>query len=74
VRNSTYRAALAENGDEITLQTATRNLADLVTAGLLVARGQARGRHYVASPPLLALRKSIIDARDPRDDSDPFAN
>jgi len=71
VRNSTYRAELADK-DGITLQTATRDLAELVGAGLLVARGQARGRHYVAGPALRDLSKAIIDARDPRDDSDPF--
>lgn len=72
VRNSTYRAGLADT-DEITLQTATRDLADLVTAGLLVARGKARGRHYTASPDLTAVRQAIVKSRDPRDDSDPFA-
>jgi Fic family protein len=72
VRNATYRASLA-GADEITLQTATRDLGDLVTADLLVARGKARGRHYVASPTLGKIRKSIVDSRDPRDDSDPFA-
>jgi hypothetical protein len=30
-------------------------------------------RFYVASEELTALRKMITDARDPRDDSDPFA-
>jgi Fic family protein len=72
VRNSTYRAALADT-DEITLQTATRDLADLVSAGLLVARGRARGRHYIASPMLSSVRRAIVESRDPRDDSDPFA-
>jgi Fic family protein len=73
VRNSTYRAALADT-DEITLQTATRDLGDLVAAGLFVARGKARGRHYVASAALNAVRQSIVNARDPRDDSDPFGS
>ena len=73
VRNSTYRAALAAGGDEITLQTATRDLSELVNAELLVARGQSRGRHYTAGPTLAAIRRRIVAARDPRDDSDPFA-
>jgi Fic family protein len=73
VRNSTYRAALSDNGEEITLQTATRDLADLVNRGLLIARGQARGRHYIAGADLTGLRQAITAARDPRDDSDPFA-
>src|SRR5262249_52296781 len=73
VRNSTYRAGLKETGDEITMQTAARDLAELVNAGLLDARGQARGRVYRAGEELVNLRKKIVERRDPRDDSDPFA-
>lgn len=73
IRNSTYRAGLSDAGDDVTLQTATRDLGELVKAGLLVARGQARGRHYVAAPALVSVRRSIVTARSPRDDSDPFA-
>jgi hypothetical protein len=43
----------------------------LVAAGLLAARGKARGRNYVAA--LAGVRQKIINGRDPRDDSDPFA-
>jgi Fic family protein len=73
VRNSTYRAQLAAADEEVTEQTAGRDLADLVTAGLLVAHGKARGRFYVADGPTAAVHKAIVAARDPRDDSDPFA-
>jgi Fic family protein len=73
VRNSTYRAAVADSGDEITEQTASRDLADLVGNGLLVAHGKARGRHYTAGTAIADLRKAITATRDPRDDSDPFA-
>src|SRR2546423_2616244 len=73
VRNATYRAGLAEAGEEITDQTASRDLRDLVSAGALASRGQARGRYYVASPDLAAIRARIVSARDRRDDSDPFA-
>lgn len=72
IRNATYRATLADTEDEVSDQTAARDLRELVSAGLLAARGKARGRFYVASPRLAALRQTIIDARDPRDDSDPF--
>jgi Fic family protein len=44
VRNSTYRAAFKDTEDEITEQTAGRDLRDLLNAGVLRARGQARGR------------------------------
>lgn len=73
VRNSTYRAGLKDAGDEITTQTAARDLAELVRLGLLIARGQARGRVYGPGEELVKLRKWITESRDPRDDSDPFA-
>ena len=72
VRNSTYRAGLKDAGEEITMQTAARDLAELVRLGLLTARGKARGRTYVAGDHLIQLRESINQSRDPRDDSDPF--
>jgi Fic family protein len=73
VRNSTYRAGLKDAGEEISVQTAARDLAQLVHMGLLTARGQARGRVYGAGETLVGLRKWITDSRDPRDDTDPFA-
>lgn len=73
IRNGTYRASLTDAGDEISDQSAARDLRELVRVGLLAARGQARGRYYVASPTLAGVRQKIIDARDRRDDSDPFA-
>jgi Fic family protein len=72
VRNGTYRAVLAEMEEEITEQVATRDLKQLTDAGLLVPYGTARGRFYTATPELWGLRKTIIESRDPRDDSDPF--
>jgi hypothetical protein len=74
VRNATYRAGLEQSGEEpITEQTASRDFQRLMRAELLVPTGEKRGRSYVGSPALRALRRSIIEARDPRDDSDPFA-
>jgi Fic family protein len=73
VRNSTYRAGLKDAGEEITMQTAARDLGQLVRLGLLTARGKARGRIYVAGQDLIKLRESVSGSRDPRDDSDPFA-
>jgi len=51
VRNSTYRKA-AEVSDAV----ASRDLAQLVAAGLLVARGEKRGRLYVAGDWLRTVR------------------
>jgi len=70
VRNSTYRAIWEDNISE---HTASRDLRHLVDADLLVPHGEKRGRFYRASRELRAVFQAIIDARDPRDDSDPFA-
>lgn len=74
VRNSTYRAALRDADEEITEQTASRDLKQLLDAALLVSEGQKRGRHYIAGEPIKSLRRAIVADRDPRDDRDPFAH
>ncbi|HZM79371.1 MAG TPA: Fic family protein [Candidatus Limnocylindrales bacterium] len=74
VRNSTYRGVLRQNGEEITEQTASRDLKQLVDLGLLVPDGERRGRHYVAGEPIRQIRRNVITSRDPRDDTDPFAD
>jgi Fic family protein len=73
VRNAMYRAVVAQSDEEITEQTASRDLRQLVDAGLLVTHGEKRGRYYSASKKLADLRQTVIRVRDPRDDADPFA-
>jgi Fic family protein len=73
VRNSTYRAGLAEAGEEITEQTASRDLKQLVDRGLLVSMGERRGRYYVAGLQIQEMRRSIVGARHIIDRTDPFA-
>lgn len=73
LRRSTYSAALAGNGDEVSDQTATRDLKYLVDAGLLNAEGDKRGRVYTAAQPLLEIREKTRAARQPKDLTDPFA-
>lgn len=73
VRNSTYRASLAQSGDEITEATASRDLGKLVEADLLRAVGEKRGRYYARSDRLRAIQEDIVKARNPKDVSDPFA-
>jgi hypothetical protein len=73
VRNATYRAYFDDTPDAITEATASRDLQKLVQADLLEARGERRGRHYVARPALAAIRHRVVQARAPRDDTDPFA-
>lgn len=73
VRNATYRAWLKRGGDEeISFATASRDLSQLASLGLLEPRGSNRGRYYVAGVTLQAVRQGIVAERDPRDDSDPF--
>lgn len=74
IRNATYRAFFDDSDDAFTEQTASRDLRQLVEVGLLVPKGESRGRFYVAGPRLAELWKEIESARDPRDDSDPFAS
>lgn len=73
VRSATYRASLEEDGLEVTEQMASRDLRQLTDDGLLVALGEKSGRFYRAGKELLEIRKAIVEARDPRDDSDPFS-
>ena len=64
IRNANYR-----NAAEVSLVVAGRDLKAVVAAGLLVAKGEKRGRYYVASPEL----KSIADRiPQPGEVADPF--
>jgi hypothetical protein len=74
VRNGTYRAILADTEEEITDQVASRDLKHLTELGLLLPHGTARGRFYTAAPQLAEIRRAIVEGRDPRDNSDPFAD
>jgi Fic family protein len=73
VRNVTYRAIFEEIEEPISEAVAGRDLRLLVEAGLLIPKGERRGRYYLRSPELRSYREAITRARDPRDDSDPFA-
>jgi Fic family protein len=66
LRNADYRE-LAEVNENI----AGRDLGRMVEAGLLAAKGERRGRIYVATPTLLELNNSILTQRKPVED--PFA-
>jgi Fic family protein len=65
-RNATYR----KNAD-VSENLASRDLKQLVGAGLLLARGERRGRYYVASSELLALGREA-DAGEEHRVPDPF--
>jgi len=66
VRNGTYRPIA-----EISEQVASRDLALAVRAGLLIPRGERRGRYYEKSPRLEAIGASTREKRVAP--ADPFA-
>jgi Fic family protein len=73
LRRATYAAALSANDDEVSDQTATRDLKALVDAGLLTPEGDKRGRVYTAAGPLKEIREQARASRQPRSPTDPFA-
>lgn len=56
---------------ELDERTATRDLVHAAELGLLDARGERRGRHYVAGEPLKEVRHALRAARQPLDDPYP---
>lgn len=50
---------------ELDERTATRDLVAAAERGLLGARGERRGRYYVAGEPLRALRDELRAQREP---------
>lgn len=69
VRNATYRPIA-----DITENLASRDLKNLVEQGLLVPRGENRGRFYVASEALASLRaqtRATHRIEDPFEPADP---
>lgn len=64
VRNATYRSIA-----EVSNNLASRDLRSLVDEGFLRARGEKRGRYYVAAPWLRELRERLAE---PKKVADPF--
>ncbi|HVW81520.1 MAG TPA: Fic family protein [Mycobacteriales bacterium] len=71
IRRATYMSYFDD--EPISEQTASRDLRQMVDGGLLLPRGEKRGRHYVGTPELRAVFRAIVDVRKARDDADPFA-
>lgn len=63
VRSARYRSVA-----EVSNQVATRDLRALVQVGLLVPKGEKRGRCYVASPALLGIRDKTREPKAPQED------
>lgn len=73
LRNASYRSAVASaEGEDITDQTASRDLKILVDTGLLEAFGEKRGRYYRASKDLLNESAAIRSRRRRQLEDDPF--
>jgi len=73
IRRGGYRrAAETGTGDEISDQTATRDLQAMVDHGLLTPVGERRARYYVAGAEPAKLRRQIVEARPPATAEDPF--
>lgn len=64
VRNASYRTST-----DVSNNLASRDLKQLVDAGLLEAKGEKRGRHYVAASPVREIRERN---RMPKGVDDPF--
>ncbi|TNM41900.1 Fic family protein [Nocardioides albidus] len=56
---------------ELDERTATRDLVSAANIGLLEARGERRGRHYVAGEPLRRIQAALRADRKPLDDPYP---
>ena len=68
LRNQGYRTEAA-----VSEQVASRDLRQLVGAGLLEAHGERRGRFYLRSRRLAELDEEIRRRRPPKTSEDPFA-
>lgn len=73
IRRGSYRTAVeAGTGEEISEQTATRDLQAMVDRGLLAPVGERRARYYLAATEPTRLRGEIVAARPPQTADDPF--
>lgn len=73
IRRGSYQAAGEEmTGEEISDQSASRDLKAMVDLGLLEAVGERRARYYLAGDDPLKLRQAIRAKRPPRGADDPF--
>jgi len=73
IRRGSYRTAVeAGTGEEISEQTATRDLQAMVDRGLLEPVGERRARYYLAGSEPIGLRREIVAARSPQAADDPF--
>jgi Fic family protein len=73
IRRGSYRSAGEEmTGEQISEQTASRDLKAMVDLALLEAVGERRARYYLGGTEAKALREGIRAKRPPRETDDPF--
>jgi Fic family protein len=73
VRRGGYQASIeGVLGEEISEQTASRDLMAMVARGLLDPIGERRARHYVGSPDTRRRWSEIRSKRPPQEEDDPF--
>jgi Fic family protein len=73
IRRGSYQSAGEEmTGEEISDQTASRDLKAMVDLGLLEAVGERRARYYLGGDEAKALREAIRAKRPPQETDDPF--
>jgi Fic family protein len=73
VRNAIYRATLEEAEEEISEQSASRDLKVLTVLGLLAPKGERRGRYYTRAGELAEIHQKVMENRTARSNEDPFA-
>jgi Fic family protein len=73
IRRGSYQSAGEDmTGEEISNQSASRDLMAMVDLGLLEPVGERRARYYLAGPEAIQLREEIRARRPPREADDPF--
>jgi Fic family protein len=73
IRRGSYQTAGEEmTGEEISDQSASRDLKAMVDFGLLQPVGERRARYYLAGEEAKALRREIREKRPPGEMDDPF--
>lgn len=73
LQRSLYKKLVLDGaGEEISDDSATRDLKALVDAGLLAPKGEKRGRSYLPTDDLRSAWNSIRQDRPPRPEEDPY--
>ncbi|HEX3173238.1 MAG TPA: Fic family protein [Solirubrobacterales bacterium] len=74
IRRASYQSSVeAVAGEEISEQTASRDLMSMVSVGLLEPVGERRARYYLAGEAAREKWREIRAARPPKTKDDPFA-